>query len=364
MVMLKMLYVVEKYINGKLYRYWQPKPKYLVQGVWKECTMRRVALKGENWPDKAQELTRKLTKWRKGYEVTTKAEGTVGWLVSEYRSDPTFKDLEASTQKLYLHYLQLLDKKVGDFPINRVTKDEARKLYRHFAKTTTRGATQFVQVARVVFRYGESIDKVAKNPFDKMKVAKDKARQGILSPEEIKAAKAKAVELGLPSIALAIQMGYDAGQRPGDIREAKRKDYDGKWARFTQSKTKAVVDTPVFKFPVLKAMMDAVKHDSVLWLHEERTGKPYSKDMLCTRVREVFRAAGLGDNVQFRDLRRTAVVRLGESGSTIPEICAITGHALSEATEILKTYLPLSRKMAENAADKVRKVGKTTRKKA
>lgn len=357
-VMVKMKYVIEKTVNGTLYRYWQPKPKYLVDGEWKKCALRRVRL-GDDWIAKATELTEQLEKWRKGYVSHPAIEGSVSWLIGEYRKDIKFRNLAPGTQKLYLHYLEKLRENIGDFPLASVTRQHARKQYQSFGPGT-RAASNFVQIARIAFNYAADLELLEKNPFERMGIPKDKPRQAIIPPDIIERAKTKAVQLGLPSIAMAIQLGYDSGQRPGDIRMLPRPNYDGVWLRLKQAKTKAIVDIPVFKMPVLKGMLDALSHDSVLILHEERTGQPYTKDMLCTRVREVFTAIGVGKDLQFRDLRRTAVVRLAESGCTIPEICAITGHSLTEATEILEVYLPLSRQMAENAADKVLKVGKTT----
>lgn len=51
-------------------------------------------------------------------------------------------------------------------------------------------------------------------------------------------------------------------------------------------------------------------------------------------------------DLQFRDLRRTAVVRLGNIGLDLPAICAITGHTLKSAQTILETYMPRNVQMA------------------
>jgi len=354
MVMVKMLYVIEKRIKGKIYRYWQPKKSYQVFGVWTKCPFRPVRL-GDDWLTKASELTAQLEKWRKGYVSCPVLDGTVAALITEYRKDACFTDLRPETQKLYLHYLQKLEERIGDDPVKGITRRMAKMLYNSFGPGT-RTASNFVQIARVVFEQAVDAEDIDKNPFAKMKIPKDKPRQGIVTQDIIERAKAKAIELGIPSIARAIQIGYDAGQRPGDIRMLARTAYDGQWMRVKQSKTGAVVDIPVYKYPVLKGMLDALNHDSLLILHEERTGKPYSKDMLCARVREVFTAIGVGKDIQFRDLRRTCVVRMAEAGSTIPQICAITGHSLDEATKILEVYLPRSRAMAEGAADNVAKL--------
>ena len=54
-----------------------------------------------------------------------------------------------------------------------------------------------------------------------------------------------------------------------------------------------------------------------------------------------------------KDLRATAVTWLALAGCTIPQICAITGHSLKTATEILKHYLALHPEMATTAISRL-----------
>lgn len=55
------------------------------------------------------------------------------------------------------------------------------------------------------------------------------------------------------------------------------------------------------------------------------------------------------DDLQFRDLRRTAVVWLGELGIEDHLIASITGHKLDHTRKILETYMPRTTKMAGRA---------------
>ena len=64
--------------------------------------------------------------------------------------------------------------------------------------------------------------------------------------------------------------------------------------------------------------------------------------------------AGL-KNLQFRDLRRTAIVRLAEACATVPEIASISGHTIDRCQRILEVYLPRNSKMAKAAVDKLEK---------
>lgn len=358
---MKIPYLVEKIKNGKVYRYWQPKKSFRIDGVKIKCPFDPVSLvklSESDALDEAKKLNIRLKEWQANpYGGKAYSDDTVGWLAGQYRKDERFIKLADTTKKLYIYTLNDLLNDMGDMPYLAVTRKHARAFYKSFSHTK-RKASQVMQVARVVFSFAKDEELITDNPFAEQRVEKAKPRQGVVTQEQVDAAKEAARSLGLPSIAKAIQAGYDAGQRPADIRTSRRESYDGKWWRITQKKTGAVVDIPVYKMPKLKKEMDSLDHASPFFLHEERTNKPYSKDMLCRRVREAFEKAGIGSNVQFRDLRRACVVRMAEAGGTIPEICAITGHSLEEAATILKVYLPLSRKMAENGADKVRKLEK------
>ena len=59
------------------------------------------------------------------------------------------------------------------------------------------------------------------------------------------------------------------------------------------------------------------------------------------------------DKMQFRDLRRTAAVRLSEAGATPQEVAAITGHTIDQTTKILETYIPRTQTMADAAVAKL-----------
>jgi len=73
------------------------------------------------------------------------------------------------------------------------------------------------------------------------------------------------------------------------------------------------------------------------------------------KAAEMARAAGDEEiaaeieTLEYRDLRRTAVVSLGELGIEDQLIAAITGHQLDHTKKILETYMPRTTKMAGRA---------------
>lgn len=352
---IKVDYLIARSHKGKNRYYWNPNKFYMVNGVRTKCPWQLTRLSDDPIiaANEAEEKNNALTVWRAGDEREIIQEGYVRWLVTQYKKSSRFKELAPNTQKLYMWIFPELDV-FHRVPANKITRKMGLELYEKLMTAGhTRKPSQVMQVARVVFQFGEDYGHITLNPFTHLGISKAKARQVIVPYDMIPIAKAKAIELGLPSVATAIQLGFDAGQRPGDIRRLPLSRYNGQRLRVKQSKTGAIVDIPVYKYPDLKNELDNIKHDSTLIIYEERTQKAYSKDMLCRRVREVFDAIPGGKDIQFRDLRRTAFVRMIEAGCSVPETCATTGHSISEGNDIVKVYCPLTPTMADNAADKV-----------
>ena len=71
-----------------------------------------------------------------------------------------------------------------------------------------------------------------------------------------------------------------------------------------------------------------------------------------TIFRKVCNAAGIGPELQARDLRRTAAVRLREADCSDLDIVAITGHSIERTKQILQTYLPPTTVASFNAVAK------------
>jgi hypothetical protein len=65
-------------------------------------------------------------------------------------------------------------------------------------------------------------------------------------------------------------------------------------------------------------------------------------------VRSAVTAKG-GRHLKLRWLRHSCVVQLARHDCTIPEIAAVTGHALTSVSSILTTYLPRDTTVARNA---------------
>ena len=69
--------------------------------------------------------------------------------------------------------------------------------------------------------------------------------------------------------------------------------------------------------------------------------------------REVCRAAGIPETLQFRDLRRTATTQLAEAGCSLHEIASIGGWSVDTVAKMMAVYGKVNITMAENAIVKL-----------
>ena len=79
-------------------------------------------------------------------------------------------------------------------------------------------------------------------------------------------------------------------------------------------------------------------------------GRPYNQGPMRNLFGQVCKDAGI-ENLQARDLRRTACVRLAEAGCTAIQIAALSGHTIQRTSQILETYVPRTSAIGRDAMD-------------
>lgn len=371
MGVIQVRYLVVKTRKGSRRYYWQPKPKYLIDGRWLPCPLHPARL-----PDSleaaiaaAEKLNAELDAWRSGTALTQApgAHGSFDWLICDYKASNWFKSLGTRTKKEYGYILEAIREalRAGNLqnaPAAAFTRQHARALHHRF-HAKPRKAQLVAALSRIVFNYGIETGLLKENPFTDMRIKKRPAREVLWLDMEhanplhkVDAVKAKAIELGLKSVSYAIDLALWTAQQQADILALPWGKYDGSHIKLRQSKTRAWVEVPVM--PQLKKGLDAWTRQSTIILVSERTGKPFTKDHFGDLFREVREAAGIEKELQYRDLRKTAIVMLAMAGCTDTEITAISGHTNAEVSDILEVYLPRNTRMAENAINKLKKIWK------
>lgn len=301
----------------------------------------------------------------KGFTV-----GTFGHLAAIYRGDeaneiePTQEwiDLSDKSKSDYGDYVDLI---LAKWKHNRVeaVDIEVVEAFRDSMRKTPYKANNCLSVLSVMFSVAlrkKSIFNITENPckhvrkFGKKAGVRARRQYWTLDHEKkfMEAAKEHNTEMVL-GYALLVY----TGQRVGDVRGMTVADYDGEKIKVTQDKTEARVWIPVHRD--LKVILDEHlaerKRSGRIGgtLLQTKTGLAFQKRYFARRWSEVMDKTGITENLQRRDLRRTAVTRLYEAGCTMRQVAAITGHTEKSVATIIETYTVTTYPMAQEAIRKL-----------
>ena len=163
-----------------------------------------------------------------------------------------------------------------------------------------------------------------------------------------------------PSIGLAVDLGANIAQRLSDILALSWNQYQDGCFVIRQQKTGAIVAVPVVDD--LKARLDRTPRTSPIIVtaegdkcHAWATNQPYRRPVFSIVFRKLTRMSKIRDvdGLQFRDLRRTAIVNMSRAGCTPQEIASVSGHSINTVAAMLRIYSPPDSTQARHAMNKV-----------
>lgn len=202
------------------------------------------------------------------------------------------------------------------------------------------------------------------NPCNSISVSVPRTKAEIWEQADVDAYVKAARDTGVESIALIILLEWELGQRLTDVRQFRPGvEYDSTLGVFSFRQQKTYAPVVIEISPTLREMLAVAGEGQLFLFRNERTGKAYTENRLSQTFKWVRTAAVKAGArpLVLRQLRHSCVVQLARAGCTVPEIAAITGHALGSVHSILGTYLPRDGTVARNAQIKrgivVEKVG-------
>lgn len=294
---------------------------------------------------------------------------TVADLLRDFEMSLAFRDRAEKTQADYSQKIRSIERHLPDAwkaeaealtqPICFGMYDELR------GKTGLPTANAAMRILGIAYTWAMSRGKlpgIAVNPAHKLQMKKLEPRVRAGEREEIEHMIATADRIGRPEIGDMIALGVWSGQRQGDRLAYQLAGRRNGRIMLRQSKTKVLVD--IREFSELRKRLDAAqerrKLAEVVSSHvilDERTWTPFKPDHyrhvydeVRRHAKKIMRSCA---TLRDQDLRDTAVTWLFRAGCTIGEICAITGHSLATATQILEHYFARHPELADNAIDKV-----------
>lgn len=337
---------------------WQP-GRHLRRLGFHSCDL------GEDMADavaKAQKLNKEADEYRRGQrEALPATPGTVDFWLDAYRKSPEFKRLAPKTKRSYDQCADAVSKWAGDHKPKQISRKAIRVWYRSMyegnpeATPPRRGtpakANAIMRFLRLWMEWLTREGELDSNPAAKPGLIGTNPRQQLWTEEQVLAFVSAADQAKQPSIGLAVLLGYNLGQREGDLLKLAWSRWDGEAFEIKQGKTGAPVRVPATT--ALKTALAAAPRRGPLILTTDGHHKAFGEHHFRHLFAEIRALAALPAELKFMDLRRTAVVRLARAGCTIPEIAAITGHSLKAVHSILEVYLPRDGEMASAAIIKL-----------
>ena len=310
------------------------------------------------------------------------AVGTLDWVFAEYRADRRFTKLDPKTKRNHESRLQArrrlcfegwqaarpkrltaIDTASDRRPVreaaDRRSTDADGNVVERERRTTVNHAMKSCRRAWNVVRAPQSRQAAAGQPVRADGPASSDRETPTATYDELHGFRAKAVEMGLPSLATAALIGWEWLQRETDIfatfdvSHYRPKEHPN-MVRVIDEKTKAESWIPLFDdagvplYPELMAELDAIKRERIggLMLCRDwgnaRTWptwpKPDQPDFthLSRKVKEVIRAAGLRDELSFTSFRHGGFTESGDAELTDREIWRRAG---TRTVKVLPKYV-------------------------
>ncbi|WP_281932130.1 hypothetical protein [Roseibium album] len=328
-------------------------------------------------------------------------------LIEDWKKSPRFTDdLAPKSRYDYASKMNVLSERYPDIwaaEIDAIDRPIVYGLYEDIrAKRGLSMARSTIRVMSSAFTWGLNKGKFKireSNPCLSLGMAQPKPRLRVAERHELLTLVAAADAVGRSDMGDSFILGVWSGQRQGDRLALQLNERLTRRLDLRQGKTGALVSLPraAELDKRLKVSEQRRRQAGVVSNHLilfENTWSPFNQDTYRHYFAEIRTIATNGlwqaedgslicpVNTPFRylkhevsagpaageclvkpcpsladfweeDFRDTAVTWLALAGSTIPQICAVTGHSIQSATTVLKHYLALHADMADSAIAKM-----------
>lgn len=353
MAKLKVRYLVaRRQIRRPTRYYWVPTRKLQVAGF----VIRRLPDGLGEAVHAAELLNAELDRWYRGEQpvMSSQRQDTLRALDDLFQRDDTFQALSERSKRDYLYSIRPALTWMGPEPVASIQRRAIKVWQRQMvAERGLANARNAIAALRRLLSFGRDEGWIADNPALQLRVRLPPSRSRVWASAEIEAFCQAATAAERPSMALAVMLGWCLGQRPADLRTLTWTAYGpGPQPTITlrQRKTGKQVQLPVL--PELQLLLDVTERLSTQIVVSEVTRRPYTESQFQHTFARIRAAAGLPDDLQFRDLRRTVATALGAAGCTDDQIRAVTGHI---TRGVVAVYVRPDTTFATAAMDRLRR---------
>jgi integrase len=249
---------------------------------------------------------------------------SAAFIARAYEASLKFGTYSARTQEEYPRFYRRTEifkfdgvRLFGDLHVDEITRQLVYGVYEyHVHHHGLDNANKIMSAWQAAFKHATlKIPGVTMNPFTQLGRVTSPPRRQRWMREQLDAFIQMSDQLGYPSIGRCALMCMELVQRPGDILSLKWDDYReslGAW-HIRQSKRGAQVWVP--ETDRLRLVLDAERRRlsriplrnimTLSYVCPTKTGKRWHRREFTKTARMIARCAGVPDDLQIRDLRRT-----------------------------------------------------------
>lgn len=305
----------------------------------------------------AEQLNAQADRAAAGVQVA--ANGSIAWVIDKYKESKSYGKLATGTLKYYNRFLDDIRELGPGLPFEVFD----RRMVLDFIETYEGigDDRKVAAVLRNLFKVAQYHRIVSVNHASELDLSAPPTRKRIWSNEEIAAwLKAAKDHPRGEAMTTAFHLLHFLAQRPVDMLCMGWSQLQAGAVQVRQQKTGRLVEVPCHT-ALVAHIKELRPTTTTIVAHND---KVVSYPAFNVAFREILAKAELATSgLQARDLRRTACVRMAEAGATETQISAVSGHTIETTRQILETYLPRTRAMAQGAIKKWEKAERRRNKK-
>ena len=355
---------VKRNKDGTLRHYWEARSDAVALG-YKPSSIRLHYTDEDQRAARCRVLQAEMLAWlAAGNQFPVRRyDGSMASLADHFASDEDspYRSCKWNTQRLYDQGIKILKATVGARVVRDLVGTDFQRWQRNWALPAAEGgkprahrAKHTMDLARRVIAYGVICGYAdcirADRILGKMRFAAPPARREKMLAEHVVAIRAKAHEMGLPSIALATALQFDLAMRQKDVIGEWAPIADGstagitfrgrRWVhgltwqnigadmilRKTHVKTGIEIEYDLAVAPNVLAELALAGRRIGPVIISEITGDPYRNTKYAETFRKVAKSAGIPPNVWSMDARAGAISEAYAAGASPTDVQKHAGH--------------------------------------
>ena len=306
--------------------------------------------------------------------------GTLGAFWELFRQTDAWAIMEPRTQEDYWRAWPAIEDRFAATLISDISSADSERFHRDLhpahdnpardpdgtMKLSWNEAHRTLKVWRALLSALVSYELREQAPVGRVSNPSPAGRAEMWTHEEISVLMWAALCLGLPGMAVAIQLAWDAMLSPVDVREAPLSAIarmpEGAALNWRRRKTGRRILTALDPFTV--ELVEAYSARQPVPLHGEArivrrpTGAPYTdKDAFGDDFRLVRELAFPGDGRQLADIRRSAASEARRGGASRDDLGKAMANRLDANDALFDTYVVSASRRVQEARQRARKVG-------